>query len=78
MTMKNAPTIDTVSHHHMPDGADYPLSEGMTLRQALAALRKANGALLGEYAEQHQDHITDLERRREERLPVYAQLMQIQ
>lgn len=30
---------------------------------ALAALRRANGALLGEYAERHQDHVTDLERR---------------
>jgi len=47
MTMKH-PTIDTVSHHHMPDGADYPLSEKMTLRQALAALRKAGRAGFGD------------------------------
>lgn len=30
---------------------------------ALAALRVANGALLGEYAETHTDHITELDRR---------------
>lgn len=38
---RTAATIATVSHHHMPDGADYPVEEGMTLRQALAALRDA-------------------------------------
>jgi hypothetical protein len=38
---RTAATIVTVSHHHMPDGADYPVEEGMTLRQALAALRSA-------------------------------------
>ena len=40
-------TIVTVSHHHMPDGADYPVEEGMTLRQALAALRDAGQANFG-------------------------------
>ena len=38
---RTAATIVTVSHHHMPDGADYPVEEGMTLRQALTALRSA-------------------------------------
>ena len=39
--MKATTTIVTVTHHHMPDGADYPVREGMTLRQALAAIRDA-------------------------------------
>ena len=34
-------TIVTASHHHMPDGADYPVEEGMTVRQAIRALREA-------------------------------------
>ena len=38
---RTAATIVTVSHHHMPEWADYPVEEGMTLRQALAALRSA-------------------------------------
>lgn len=38
---RTAATIVTVSHHHMPDGADYPVEEGITLQQALAALRSA-------------------------------------
>ena len=45
--MKITATIATVSHHHMPDGSDYPVEEGMTLRQALAALRDAGQANFG-------------------------------
>ena len=44
---RTAATIATVSYHHMPDGADYPVEEGMTLRQALAALRDAGQANFG-------------------------------
>ena len=46
-TKQTAATIVTVSYHHMPDGADYPVEEGMTLRQALAALRDAGQANFG-------------------------------
>jgi len=41
---RTAATIATVSHHHMPhmpDRADYPVEEGMTIHQSLAALRSA-------------------------------------
>ena len=45
---RTAATIATVSHHHMPDWADYPVEEGMTLRQALAALRSAGRDMFGD------------------------------
>ena len=41
MKKKITATITTVLHHHMPDGADYPVEEGMTIRQAIKALRDA-------------------------------------
>jgi len=41
-------TIATISHHHMPDFWDYPIEEGMTLHQALAALRSAGRARFGD------------------------------
>ncbi len=44
---RTAATIATVSHHHMPDG-DYPVEEGMTLQQALAALRSAGRDRFGD------------------------------
>ena len=45
---RTAATISTVGYHHMPDLADYPVEEGMTLRQALAALRDAGRARFGD------------------------------
>lgn len=44
---RTAVTI-AVSHHHMPDLWDYPVEEGMTLRQALAALRDAGRDRFGD------------------------------
>lgn len=45
---RTAATIETVLYHHMPDWADYPVEEGMTLRQALAALRDAGRDMFGD------------------------------
>ena len=50
--MSNA-TITNVTHHHMPDGADYPVRDGMTLRQALAAIRDAGRVNYGDIGGMH-------------------------
>ena len=46
--MKRTAVTIAVSHHHMPDLWDYPVEEGMTLRQALAALRSAGRDRFGD------------------------------
>jgi len=45
---RTAATIVTVLHHHMPELADYPVEEGMTLHQSLAALRSAGRDMFGD------------------------------
>jgi len=46
-------TVLAVDYDHMPDGAEYPVERGMTVRQALSALRKAGRENLGSIGNVH-------------------------